>query len=273
MNTAMKNKQDYYHVLGVQRSVGVAELKSAYRKLGKKYHPDTNPDKANADAKMKEINEAYDVLSDPKKRAEYDRNGQTVPGQRGTGKKGGVVYGGFGSADSINFDDIFTGAFGDHFAGVKGKNDPKRGRDVSVNIQIEPGEVMSGVEKEVAFGYSETCEACGGTGSTAETAVESCKQCGGSGKERVTTQSAFGKMVQTRACSLCHGRGKDAKGFCLNCSGDGVRKVNKRVLVKIPKGIKNGQSITIAGMGEPGENGGLRGNLLIKVSVRLSYGF
>jgi len=268
----MKNKRDYYDILGVRRDVGERELKSAYRKLGKQYHPDANPDNADAETKMKEINEAYAVLSDSQKRAEYDQHGHSTGERGGTKKDGAPFTGGFDDNSDINFDDIFRGAFGDfyHAGEKKGekKSEPTRGRDVSISIHIEFDEAISGAKKEVSFNFSETCESCNGTGVMSGTAAaDICQRCNGSGQERVTTKSAFGKMTQVRECSVCHGKGKPITEPCSNCYGKGYAERNKKILVKIPKGIKNGQTISISGMGEPGKTGGSRGNLLIKVHV------
>ncbi|MCL1810269.1 MAG: DnaJ domain-containing protein [Clostridiales bacterium] len=268
----MKNKRNYYDVLGVKKDASEAELKSAYRKMGKKYHPDTHPDDAEADAKMQEINEAYSVLSDPQKRADYDSPGYSAPDRSGAQKGGGPFSGGFGgfgefggSAD-INFENFFNGAFGG-FSGGKAKGEPKRGRDVSASVGIGHSEAVSGTKKEVSFSFSEICNNCNGTGSAAGEA-EICKRCNGTGQERTMTQSAFGKMTKISECPACGGKGKFKAGPCPQCGGKGHISLNKKILVQIPKGIRNGQSVSIKGMGGPGEHGGPRGNLLVKVLVR-----
>ncbi|MCL1981470.1 MAG: DnaJ domain-containing protein [Clostridiales bacterium] len=273
----MKNKRDYYDVLGVKRDVSEDGLKAAYRKMGKKYHPDTHPDDADADAKMQEINEAYAVLSDVQKRADYDRNG-SLPPEHGSARKGsGPFSGGFGGFDGfggsgsteINFENFFSGAFGGFSSGAAGgkaKGEPKRGRDVSASVDIGYGEAISGTKKEVSFSFAETCGSCNGTGSLAEEA-ETCKRCNGTGQERVTTQSAFGKMTKISECPACGGKGKFKAAPCQRCAGSGFVNLNKKILVTIPKGIRSGQAVSVKGMGEPGKQGGPRGNLLVKVFV------
>jgi molecular chaperone DnaJ len=258
----MKSKQDHYAVLGVPRDVEEAELKSAYRKLVKQYHPDANPDNAEAEIKIKEINEAYEVLSDPQKRAAFDR-----PGSTATGSDSGPFSGGFGGVD-INFADYFAGSFGDIFSGGKGKSESQRGRDVSFNLHIEYAEAIAGATKEITVDYTETCPACKGTGSKPGATAAGCQRCKGTGRESITTQSAFGKMTQTRECPTCRGTGKDIAESCGKCSGKGHFKTRKKVSVKIPKGIRSGQNISLSGLGEPGRTDGKRGDLLIRVIVR-----
>ena len=261
----METQQSYYDILGIKKDAGEAEIKSAYRKLVKKYHPDANPDNAEAEEKIKEINEAFAVLSDQHKRAEYDQGG-------GTRKDSGPIFSGFGGGD-INFANYFGGTFGDIFGEGRAKSDPKRGRDASVKIQIEFNEAITGTEKEVSFNFSEPCAYCNGTGSKPGAKTDICPHCHGSGHERVITQNAFGKMTQTRECPACRGRGKSIGESCPKCFGKGSIKMRKKIMVKIPKGIRNEQAISIKGMGELGKGGGERGNLLIKVFVRPKHGY
>jgi len=265
--TTMRNKRDHYDILGVKRNAEAAELKSVYRKLSKKYHPDVNPGNPEAEAKMREINEAYTVLSDPEKRAEYDRFGHETSAHDGTRKGSGPFSGGFDGNSDITFDDLFGSGFANYAKRKNKKYEPGRGRDVSVNMHIGYYESITGVEKEITISFSEKCGFCGEAGSAAGPAATRCGRCDGTGKERVTVKSGFGKMVQTRPCSLCNGTGKD-KEACAECFGKGYVKTIKKIKVRVPKGIISGQSVTIDGMGEPGERGGSRGDLVIKVSVR-----
>ena len=269
----MGNKQDYYIVLGVNKGAGEDEIKTAYRSLAKKYHPDVNPDNSEAESKFKEINEAYTILSDPQKRVEYDRHGHAAFEQGGTQKGSGTPQSGFGGNSDITFEDLFGKGFAGYAARKNKKDAPNRGRDVSYNIQISYDESVSGVEKEITLNFSESCGFCNGTGSTTGTAANNCTQCKGTGKERVMVQSGFGKITQTRVCSLCKGTGKDINEVCTKCSGKGFDKTSKKIKAEIPKGIVSGKTITIDGMGEPGTQGGSRGDLIIKVSVLPKYTF
>jgi len=258
----MKNKQDYYSILGVSRDVTAAELKSAYRKLSKKYHPDVNPGSLDAEAKMREVNEAYGVLSEPEKRAEYDQVGSTSAHSSGMQKDSGV----YTDSSDINFDSMFGSGFANYVNRTNKKYERNRGRDTSLNMKIGFTESVSGAEKEISISFSEKCEFCDEKEPAAESAGV-CSQCNGAGKERVTVRSGFGKMTQTRLCSLCKGTGKDLGDACTKCLGKGYVKAVKKIKVKIPKGIVSGQTITVDGMGEPGLHGGSRGDLVIKVSV------
>ncbi|MCL1976456.1 MAG: DnaJ domain-containing protein [Firmicutes bacterium] len=265
----MGNLDNYYEILGIKKDAKEAEVKSAYRKLVKQYHPDANPDNTEAEEKIKEINEAFAVLSDAQKRAEYDKQGHFAYQQD---KSSGPIFGGFGGGD-INFANYFGGTFGDIFGEGRSKSDPKRGRDTTVSIHILANEAALGVDKEVSFDFAEICTSCSGNGLKPGTKADICPHCHGSGQERVITQNAFGKMTQTRECPACRGRGKSASETCPKCFGKGSMKMRKKIMVKIPKGIKNEQAISIKGMGEPGKQGGERGNLLIKVFIRPKHGY
>jgi len=262
----MENKRDYYEVMGLKRGADEKEIKSAYRMLVKKYHPDANPDDADAMERIREVNDAYAVLSDPQKRADYDRNGH-ASAERGGTRGDGPFSGGFGSAD-INVDDLFSGGFGAYFRGDTRRGAPGRGRDVSSKVYISWDEAVSGTEKKLTTNFSEKCDMCDGAGSGSGREIGVCGQCKGAGLERVVTQSGFGKMTQTRKCPTCGGTGKDKREACPKCSGSGYTKKNKTIVVKIPKGHVNGQTIKIGGMGEPGKQGGPRGDLLVEVFVR-----
>ena len=256
-------KRDYYEVLGVDRSVDEAALKKAYRQLAKKYHPDVNPGDKEAEAKFKEINEAYEVLSDPQKRAAYDRYGhEGVNG--GAGPAGGGAYtsdfggfGGFGFEDILN--SFFGGGMGGGAAGGSRYNGPVRGDDIRYEVRLSFEEAAKGCEKEINLVRDETCETCHGTGAKPGTSPQTCQTCHGTGQVRVTTNTAFGRIQNVRTCDACHGTGKTISDPCLKCNGRGKVRTSKRRKVKIPAGVDNGQIVTIRGQGEAGENGGACG--------------
>lgn len=265
----MAGKKDYYEVLGVDKGASDADIKKAYRKLAKKYHPDANPDNKEAEAKFKEAGEAYEVLSDSQKRAAYDRYGHSAF------ENGGAGGGGFGGfSGGVDMGDIFEsffggGGFSDIFGGgSRKKNGPKRGADVQTNMQITFEEAMFGTEKEITLPVTETCENCKGTGAKPGTVAENCRKCGGTGQESVVQQTMFGSMRSVRTCSACHGEGKIIKEPCPTCHGRGKVKKNKSINITIPKGIDNGQSIRKAGFGEAGEKGGPNGDLFINIYVK-----
>lgn len=262
----MANKKDYYEVLGVDKGASETELKKAYRKMAVKYHPDQNPGDETAEAKFKELSEAYEVLSDPEKRGQYDQFGHAAFEQGGMG--GGGFYG--QEFDMGDIGDIFN-MFG--FGGMGGgggakRTGPRRGRDVSVNIQLTFEEAIFGCTKEVAINVLDECDTCHGTGAKAGTHAESCPTCHGTGQERVIKQSMFGAITSVRTCSQCNGRGKIVKEPCGSCNGSGRVRKSKKYEVNIPKGIDNGQTIRLAGKGEAGENSGDYGDLLVTVHVQ-----
>ena len=265
-------KRDYYEVLGVDRSVDEAALKKAYRQLAKKYHPDVNPGDKEAEAKFKEINEAYEVLSDPQKRAAYDRYGhEGVNG--GAGPAGGGAYtsdfggfGGFGFEDILN--SFFGGGMGGGAAGGSRYNGPVRGDDIRYEVRLSFEEAAKGCEKEINLVRDETCETCHGTGAKPGTSPQTCQTCHGTGQVRVTTNTAFGRIQNVRTCDACHGTGKTISDPCLKCNGRGKVRTSKRRKVKNPAGVDNGQIVTIRGQGEAGENGGPAGDLQILIAVR-----
>jgi len=267
----MGNQRDYYDVLGLKKDAGEDDIKSAYRKLVKLYHPDANPDDENAREKIREVNDAYAVLSDPQKRADYDMYGHSAPERGRTRKDSGPFSGGFGA--DINIDDLFTSGFGNFYTGGAKAGAPGRGRNTSAKVYISWDEAVSGTEKKITVNFSEKCLSCNGAGAGAGQTVGVCKQCNGAGQERVVTQSAFGKMTQTRKCPSCGGSGKDKSASCQKCSGSGYTKMSKNIMVKIPKGFVNGQTVKIGGMGDPGNQGGPRGDLIVEVFVRPKFGF
>lgn len=263
-----EQKRDYYEVLGVDRHADNAALKKAYRKLAKKYHPDNNPGDAEAEKKFKEVNEAYSVLSDEQKRTQYDRFGHDAF-NGGAGAAGGP-FGGFdfdfgGDASDI-FSDIFSGAFG--FGGSSsGTRRSNKGDNIRTSIRISFEEAVFGCEKEITIDYKEECSSCHGTGAKDGTAMDTCKRCNGSGKIVYTQQTVFGIMQNTKVCPECRGKGKVIKERCTKCNGTGYNATKKTFKVSIPAGIESGMAVRMAGGGEPGENGGPRGDLLVEVMV------
>ncbi len=261
----MADKRDYYDVLGVQKGASADEIKKAYRKLAKKYHPDANPDNAEAETKFKEASEAYEVLSDSTKRSSYDQFGHAA--FEGPGGGGYSYQGGFS-----DFSDIFEGFFGgDIFGGGRSrKNGPRRGSDVAVNVQITFEEAVFGTTKDINVTIKDTCDSCKGTGAKPGTHPETCKTCNGSGQERVQVQTFFGASTTVRTCSSCGGSGKKISDPCTTCSGSGSVRKAKTLEVNIPKGIDEGQAIRLSGKGEAGENGGGFGDLLVQVNIKPS---
>lgn len=261
-----ETKRDYYEVLGVDRNVDDAALKKAYRVLAKKYHPDMNPGDAEAEKKFKEASEAYAVLSDPEKRRQYDQFGHAAFEGGGAGGAGG--FGGFSSAD---FGDIFGDIFGNFFGGGRrsgrANNGPMKGANVRKGVRITFEEAIFGCEKELDVILKEPCKTCNGTGAKPGTSPETCSKCGGKGQVVYTQQSFFGTVQNVQTCPDCHGSGKIIKEKCSDCGGTGYVSTKKTIKVSIPAGIDNGQSVRIRDKGEPGVNGGPRGDLLVEVTV------
>ncbi|MBQ6614158.1 MAG: molecular chaperone DnaJ [Clostridia bacterium] len=268
----MAEKRDYYEVLGVEKSAGASEIKKAYYKLAKKYHPDVNPGDAEAEKKFKEINEAYAILSDDEKKAKYDQYGHAAFENGGAG--------GYGGFEGFDFGDIFSSFFGGGSGGFGGfgggfgggssnrRNAPMRGEDVYARITLTFEEAVHGCKKDVSFARVQKCSDCSGSGAKAGTTAETCKKCGGSGQMRVQQRTAFGVMQTMRTCDECRGSGKIIKDPCTNCRGTGYVKINKTVSVTIPAGIDHGQNISLSGMGNEGRNGGPAGDLIISVAVK-----
>ena len=259
-------KRDYYEVLGVSKSATDDELKKAYRKLAKKYHPDTNPGDTEAEAKFKEASEAYAILSDADKRRQYDQFGHAAFEQGGGGPGG---FGGFDFTGDMG--DIFGDIFGDFFGGGRSRsqsyNGPMQGANVRINVRISFMESIFGVDKKFEMNLKDECPHCFGSGAKAGTKPETCTKCGGKGQVVYTQQSLFGMVRNVQPCPDCHGSGKIIREKCPDCSGTGFVKNKKTIEVSIPAGIDNGQSVRIRGKGEPGTNGGSRGDLLVNVTV------
>ena len=260
-----EQKRDYYEVLGVEKSADDAAIKKAYRVLAKKYHPDMNPGDAEAEKKFKEASEAYAILSDPEKRKQYDQFGHAA-------FEGGAGGGGFGGFDfsGADFSDIFGDIFGDFFGGGRsrrGNNGPMKGANIRTSVRITFEEAVFGVEKEIELTLKDECKTCQGSGAKPGTNPETCQKCGGKGQVVFTQQSFFGTVRNVQTCPDCNGTGKVIKEKCDDCRGTGFIANRKKIQVSIPAGIDNGQSVRIRDKGEPGTNGGPRGDLLVEVIV------
>lgn len=262
-----EQKRDYYEVLGVDKNADDAALKKAYRALAKKYHPDMNPGDKEAEKKFKEASEAYAVLSDPEKRRQYDQFGHAAF-DGGAGGAGG--FGGF-DFNGADFGDIFGDIFGDLFGGRRGsagaRSGPMKGANLRTSVRITFEEAVFGTEKEIELTVKEECKTCHGTGAKPGTSPETCPKCGGKGQVVFTQQSFFGTVRNVQACPDCGGTGKIIKEKCTDCHGSGFVPMKKRFAVTIPAGIDNGQCKRLAGQGEPGINGGPRGDALVEVIV------
>lgn len=261
-----EQKRDYYEVLGVDKNADDAALKKAYRALAKKYHPDMNPGDEEAEKKFKEASEAYAVLSDPEKRRKYDQFGHAAF-DGGAGGAGG--FGGF-DFNSADFGDIFGDIFGDLFGGRRSsgaRSGPMKGANLRTSVRITFEEAVFGTEKEIELTVKEECKTCHGTGAKPGTSPETCSKCGGKGQVVFTQQSFFGTVRNVQTCPDCGGSGKIIKEKCTDCRGTGYVPMKKRFAVTIPAGIDNGQCKRLAGQGEPGVNGGPRGDVLVEVIV------
>ncbi len=253
------SKRDYYEVLGVQKNASDGDIKSAFRRLARQYHPDVSKEE-NAEEKFKEINEAYGVLSDAQKRAKYDRFGHA------------------GLGDTGGFQD-FTGDFGDLFEGLfnsfgfggmggRSRNAPRRGRDLQKEVKLEFDEAVFGVEKEIEFSRDEVCSTCHGDGAEPGSKIDTCSTCRGQGEVRQVRQTILGQVVQTTTCPSCNGRGQTIETLCHTCRGNGLERKTIKKKVKIPAGVDKGQQIRLGGEGQPGANGGPRGNLYLVMNVK-----
>ena len=260
----MADKRDYYEVLGLSKGAGDDEIKKAYRKLAKQYHPDMHPGDKEAEEKFKEVNEAYAVLSDPDKKSKYDQFGHAAfdPSMGG----GGAGFGDFGG---FELGDIFSSFFGGGGGGGGARrNGPARGEDLQYRLTITFEEAAFGCKKDISYARVERCADCGGSGAAKGTSPETCPNCGGSGQVRTAQRTPFGVFQSTHACDNCRGTGKIVKNPCRNCNGKGYVKLTKKVSVTIPAGIDSGEYMRLSGQGNEGRNGGPAGDLLVAISVR-----
>ncbi len=263
----MAEKRDYYEVLGLQKGASDDEIKKAYRKKAKQYHPDLNPDNAEAEAKFKEVNEAYEVLSDSQKKARYDQYGHAgVDPNFGAG--GGGAYGGYGGGMDFDFGDIFSSFFGGGGGHRSNPNAPRQGGDVAASVILSFEESAKGCKKQVEVTLVESCPDCGGSGAKKGTSPKTCPQCGGSGQVRRQQRTPFGMMQTQAACDRCRGTGRIIETPCGTCNGSGRVTARRTVGVNIPAGIDDGQTIIIRGKGNAGQNGGPAGDLQVRVTVR-----
>lgn len=267
----LADKRDYYEVLGIQKGASEDEIKKAYRSLAKKYHPDLNPDNKEAEEKFKEVNEAYEVLSDPSKKERYDQFGHAGvdPSYQGGGFNGGFSGGGF--TGGFGMEDIFDSIFGGGVFGGGRSSNPnaaRRGQDIQQNITISFMEACNGVNTDITIEKLEKCEECGGNGCAKGTQPDTCPECHGTGQVRVQQRTPFGVISSAKTCSRCNGRGKVINNPCSKCGGYGRTRVNKKLNVSIPAGINDGQTIRLSGQGSNGVNGGPSGDVLLTVSVR-----
>ena len=268
----MADKRDYYDVLGVQKGASDAEIKKAYRGLAKKYHPDMNPGNAEAEAKFKEANEAYEVLSDSDKRAKYDQYGHAAFDPTAGAGTGG--FGGFGGFD-VDLGDIFGSFFGGGFGGgsrQQRRNAPQRGDDIETSITISFEEAVFGCKKEIKYTRMKKCSGCNGTGS-ADGKSETCPTCHGSGQRRVMQNLGGMQFQSTTTCDTCRGTGKYIKTPCQKCRGNGFEKEQKSITINIPAGIDHGKGLVIRGGGNDGINGGPTGDVVVMIGVRKSSTF
>lgn len=252
-------KRDYYEVLGVSKSASADEIKKAYRKLSKKYHPDINKE-SGADEKFKEISEAYEVLSDENKRAQYDQYGHVDPNQGFGG--GGGFSGGFSGGGFSGFEDIFDTFFGGGGA-RQDPNAPRQGNDLQYTMRLKFKEAVFGKEAEIEIPREEECDTCHGSGAKPGTHPEKCSHCDGKGTINVEQNTPFGRIVNKRTCSYCNGTGKEIKDKCSTCHGTGRVKKTKKISLKVPAGVNDGQQMRVAGEGEAGINGGPNGDLFV----------
>ena len=274
----MAEKRDYYEVLGIGKNATDAEIKSAYRKLAKKYHPDLNPGDKEAEEKFKEVNEANDVLSDPQKRQRYDQFGFAGVDPNYAAANGGGAGGfggGFGGVDLGDiFGDIFGGGFGGGFSGFGGgsstrtANVPRKGHDIQASVILTFEEAAHGCSKKITINRQDTCPDCGGTGAAKGTSPETCPDCGGRGYVVTQQRTPFGVMQSQQPCSHCGGRGTIIRNPCKTCRGTGKTAARKSLEINIPAGIDDDQNIALRGQGDAGSNGGPAGDVIVHVTVK-----
>jgi len=259
-------KRDYYEVLGVDRNASQDEIKKAFRKLARKYHPDMNKEDPSAEEKFKEINEAYEVLSAPEKRRRYDQFGHAAEGPAGgPGGAGGWDFGDFGTS----FDSIFDMFFGGGFGGARApRTGPERGADLRYDLEISLEEAASGLDRDIEVVRLDTCSSCGGTGAKPGTSPVTCPVCGGRGQTTQVRTTAFGRFTSITTCPRCGGEGRVIESPCQTCQGRGRVRKRKKIRVRIPAGVDSGMRVRVAGEGEAGTRGGPPGDLFVFITVR-----
>ena len=269
----MADKRDYYEVLGVQKGASADEIKKAYRSLARKYHPDLHPDDKDCAEKFKEVNEAYEVLSDPSKKERYDQFGHAGvdPNYGGGGFNGGAGgFNPFGDMGDI-FENLFGGGFGGGFSSSSGRsraNAPRRGQDIDTTVTIEFMEACSGIKRDIKVSRLEKCPDCNGTGASAGSTPQTCPDCNGAGQVKVGQRTPFGVISSQKVCPKCSGKGKIISNPCSKCGGNGRVRTSKNLSVDIPAGIDDGQVLRVSGQGDAGVNGGPNGNLNVAVRVK-----
>ena len=267
----MADKRDYYEVLGVQKTASADDIKKAYRSLARKYHPDLHPDDKDCAEKFKEVNEAYEVLSDPSKKERYDQFGHAGvdPNYGSGGFGGGAGFNPFGDMGDI-FENLFGGGFGGGFGGsTRARADaPRRGQDIDTTVTIEFMEACMGVKRDIKINRLDKCPDCKGTGASAGSTPQTCPECGGRGQVKVAQRTPFGVISSQKPCTKCGGKGKIVSNPCSKCGGNGRVRVSKSLSVDIPAGIDDGQMLRVSGLGDAGVNGGPSGNLNVGVRVK-----
>ena len=264
-----EQKRDLYEVLGIDKGASDDDIKKAYRKLAKKYHPDLNPGDKEAEQKMKEVNAAYEILSDKEKKARYDQFGHAgIDPNYGAGGAGG--YGGYGGFEDFDLGNIFDSFFGGAFTGqsTRRQSGPRKGENIRVSLNLTFEEAAFGCEKQVTVNRSEKCPDCGGTGAQAGTSAETCPLCHGTGQVKTTQRTPFGVFSSSAPCNNCHGTGKVIKNPCKTCGGGGQVRKSRTISVKVPAGIDEGQTISLRGEGNSGANGGPNGDMYVTVSIK-----
>ncbi len=268
----MADKRDYYEVLGLQKGASADEIKKSYRSLARKYHPDLHPDDKDCAEKFKEVNEAYEVLSDPSKKERYDQFGHAGvdPNYGGGGFNGGAGgFNPFGDMGDI-FENLFGGGFGGGFGGSRTSraNAPRRGQDIDISVTISFMEACFGIKHDVKINRLEKCPDCSGTGAAAGSSPQTCPECNGMGQVKVGQRTPFGVISSQKTCPKCSGKGKIVSNPCTKCSGNGRVRTTKQLSIDIPAGIDKGQMLRVGGQGDAGINGGPSGNLNVTVNVK-----
>ncbi len=258
-------EKDLYSILGISRDAGQEEIKKAYRRLARQYHPDVNNGDSGAAEMFKKVKSAYDILSNPEKKQRYDLYGETDEQQNGFG---GAGFGGFGGGQGFGFEDIFDSFFGGGFSQRRSANAPKRGNDLRYDMEITLEEAFAGLKQEIIIPRTESCEDCDGSGAKKGSSVETCSQCRGTGQEQIVKNTAYGRFVSVQSCSGCGGEGKIIRNPCPKCFGKGQIRKERRVDLKIPPGVDSDTRMRLSGEGESGARGGPPGDLYIYLTVK-----